>query len=168
MNWESVAKGLVSTLTMRMVLAVFSAVVLHELGHLVFGRIVGVPVVGVVIGEGRRLFGWRMGAITFSVHAVPFSGYVEYDEYYGGPLTTAVLAAGGIVVNLSIGISSLAFCLSGEPHWADRMLWAIALAHIGLAAWNLIPRQFEDGNKSDGLLMWEASCSFMRGKSVSR
>ncbi|KRR16421.1 hypothetical protein CQ14_16225 [Bradyrhizobium lablabi] len=168
MNWESVAKGLVSTLTMRMVLAVFSAVVLHELGHLVFGRIVGVPVVGVVIGEGRRLFGWRMGAITFSVHAVPFSGYVEHDEYYGGPLTTAVLAVGGIVVNLIIGISSLAFCLSGEPHWADRMFWAIALAHLGLAAWNLIPRQFEDGDKSDGLLMWEALCSFMRGKSVAR
>ncbi|WP_198164234.1 site-2 protease family protein [Bradyrhizobium jicamae] len=163
-----VAKGLTSTLTTRMALAVFSAVVLHELGHLVFGRIVGVAIVGVVIGEGRRLFGRRIGAITFSVHAVPFGGHVEHDEYYGGPLTKAVLAAGGIVVNLIVGISSLAFCLSGEPHWTDRMLWAIAFAHLGLAAWNLIPRQFEDGNKSDGLLLWEALRSFMRGKSVAR
>jgi Peptidase family M50 len=165
MNWESMAaQSITSTLMVRMVLAGFSAVVLHELGHVVLGRIVGIPIVGVVIGEGRRLFGWRMGAITISVHAVPFSGYVEHDEYYGSPLKTAVLAAGGIVVNLIIGISSLAFYLSGEPHWTDRMLWAIALAHLGLAAWNLFPRQFEDNNKSDGLLIWEAWRSFVAGK----
>ncbi|MBR0705675.1 site-2 protease family protein [Bradyrhizobium liaoningense] len=167
MNWELIAQGLLSTLTVRMVLAAFSAVVLHEFGHLLFGRIAGVPILGVVIGEGRRLFGWRIGATTFAVHAIPFSGHVEHDEYDGGPLTTAVLAGGGIAVNLLVGMSSLAFYLSGEPHWLDRMLWAIALAHLGLAAWNLVPRQFEDGNKSDGLLMWDAWRAARRDKAAA-
>jgi hypothetical protein len=168
MNWELIAQGLNSSLTLRVVLAAFSAVMLHELGHLLFGRIADIPIVSVVIGEGRRLVGWRMGAISFSVHAVPISGYVEHGAYYGGPLRTAVLAAGGIVVNLIVGISCLAFCLSGEPHWADRMLWAIALAHLGIAALTLVPRKFEDGNRSDGLLMWEAWRSYMRGRAVAR
>lgn len=123
---ELIVKGLAAILTLRvvrLVLAAFSATALHELGHLLFGRIAGLPVLGIVIGEGRRLFRCRIGTINFSLHAVPVGGYLEHGEYRASPLRCAALAVGGIAVNLVTGISCLAFYLFGElPNWADMML----------------------------------------------
>ncbi|MBI5263636.1 MAG: site-2 protease family protein [Bradyrhizobium sp.] len=164
-----IVRGLEASLTVRGMLAIFTGVVLHELGHILFGRLVRIPITGVVIGEGRRLCGWRMGAITFTIHAIPTSGYVEHAEYHATPLRSAVVAAGGIVVNVAVGIACLAFCLAAEPvGWVGKMLWAIALTHLALAAMSLAPRQYKDGNKSDGLLLLEAWRGFERGNGSTR
>lgn len=153
---DLIAQGLAASLTLRVLVAAFSAIALHEFGHILFARLSGVPIERVVIGEGRRLLGWRMGGIGFAIHAVPISGYVEHAAYGATPRRTLALAAGGIVVNLAAGVSCLAVYLLGGAGGMAPLVLAIALAHLALAALSIVPRRFEDGNRSDGLLMLEA------------
>jgi Zn-dependent protease len=166
---EPILTWLAASLWLRLIVAIASAVALHELGHVLFGRIVGIPLEHVAIGEGQKLLGWRMGSTDFSIHAIPLSGYVEHGAHDAGPLRCAVFAAGGIIVNLAVGLSCLALYLFGElPYWTGKFIWPFALAHLALAAFNLVPRQFEDGNKSDGLLIWEARRKFLKAESAPR
>jgi hypothetical protein len=67
--WELMGRDLAASLTLRVMLAAFSAIALHELGHLFFGQVVGLPVRRVVIEEGRRLFGWRRATAGIREHS---------------------------------------------------------------------------------------------------
>jgi len=49
----------------------------HELGHFVMARLVGIRVEVFAIGFGPRLFGIKRGATDFCVRAIPFGGYVK-------------------------------------------------------------------------------------------
>ena len=114
------------------------------------------PIERIVIGEGRRLLGWRMGGVGIAIHAVPISGYVEHAAYGATPWRTLALAAGGIAVNLAVAMSCLAVYLIGDAGALMPLVLAVALAHLALAGLSMVPRRFEDGNRSDGLLMLEA------------
>jgi regulator of sigma E protease len=60
----------------------------HEFGHFVAARLLGVGVVRFSLGFGPRLFGFRRGETEYVVSAVPFGGYVklvgESEEEEGG------------------------------------------------------------------------------------
>lgn len=62
---------------------VLVAIVLHELGHLLSARYLGMSVSQFGIGFGPKLFGFRCsrngrkGEIEWSVHAMPFGGFVR-------------------------------------------------------------------------------------------
>lgn len=49
----------------------------HELGHYLAARYVGVRVEAFSIGFGPRLFGWRRGPTDYKVCAIPLGGYVK-------------------------------------------------------------------------------------------
>jgi regulator of sigma E protease len=49
----------------------------HELGHFIAARLVGIRVEVFSIGFGKRLFGFRRGATDYRVSAIPFGGYVR-------------------------------------------------------------------------------------------
>jgi membrane-associated protease RseP (regulator of RpoE activity) len=164
MTWHLIVEGLTASLTFRVVLAAFTAIALHELGHFLAGRLAGIPITHVAIGEGRRLVGWRMGTVTWSIHSMPIGGYVEHVEC-AGPLQAAAIAAGGPLVSVAAGLSCLALILSGVPDHAGKVLWAMAIAHLATAVVTLFPRQFEDGHKSDGLRIIE---SFRRASQSDR
>lgn len=154
--WELIGHALAASLTLRVGLAAFSAIALHEIGHMVAGRLTGAVIESVAIGEGRRLFGWRLGSIQYSLHALPIGGYVEHARYPGSPAGALLFAAGGIFVNLAVGLACVGLLLAARlPDWAVSLIWIMAPVHLGLAALNLIPRHV-DGCKTDGLLMLEA------------
>ncbi len=50
---------------------------IHELGHFIAARLVGIRVEVFSIGFGKRLFGFRKGATDYRVSAIPFGGYVR-------------------------------------------------------------------------------------------
>lgn len=59
-------------------LLVFGLVVfVHELGHFVAAKMVGVYAPVFSLGWGRRLFGWRRGETDYRVSIVPLGGYVR-------------------------------------------------------------------------------------------
>ena len=49
----------------------------HELGHFIAARLVGIRVEVFSIGFGKRLFGFRKGATDYRVSAIPFGGFVR-------------------------------------------------------------------------------------------
>ena len=67
-------------------LVVFGVVVaVHEFGHFIVARMLGVKVVRYSIGFGKVLFSWRPGGETeYAVSALPLGGYVKLlDEREG-------------------------------------------------------------------------------------
>lgn len=65
-------------LTIIIVLIVFSTlVVIHEAGHLVAAKRLGVKVEAFSLGLGKRLCGIRLGGTDYRLSLVPFGGYVK-------------------------------------------------------------------------------------------
>lgn len=54
-----------------------SAVILHEFGHFIVAKLLGIRVETFSVGFGPRLFGWRRGHTDYRISAVPLGGYVK-------------------------------------------------------------------------------------------
>jgi membrane-associated protease RseP (regulator of RpoE activity) len=52
---------------------------LHELGHALIARALGIPLERVVVGFGRPLFRWRAGGLPIEVRAIPLEGFVRFS-----------------------------------------------------------------------------------------
>lgn len=106
-------------------------VVVHELGHFIFAKRVGVRVLEFAFGYPPRLFAVKRGETEYALNAIPFGGYVrllgEDDPTQGeGSLSSKtpwkrfqVLAAGaGMNLLLSVGFFAATFLIgvaTAEP-----------------------------------------------------
>lgn len=52
-------------------------IMVHELGHFLVAKRVGITVHAFAIGFGPRLLGFRRGQTLYSINAIPFGGYVR-------------------------------------------------------------------------------------------
>jgi len=68
-----------------------SAVVLHEFGHFIVAKLLGIRVETFSVGFGPRLFGLRRGHTDYRISAVPLGGYVKL----GGDESNAPLEGQG-------------------------------------------------------------------------
>ena len=59
------------------VVGVAASIGLHELGHLVPGKLFGVKVTQYFVGFGRTLWSRRRGETEYGVKAIPLGGYVK-------------------------------------------------------------------------------------------
>jgi len=59
------------------VLGIGFIIFIHELGHYLAARAVGIRVEAFSIGFGKRLFGWTRGATEYKVCLIPLGGYVK-------------------------------------------------------------------------------------------
>jgi hypothetical protein len=130
--------------------------VLHELGHALAARLVGWKVTEVVIGFGRELRRFRIGATRVRLRALPVEGYVQFSPnsterarikhafvYLAGPLTELLVLA------------IVAPVLGFERPGPGEDLGRIALESLGVTAalgalCTLFPYR-SLGNPSDGL-----------------
>ncbi len=75
------------------ILVVGLLVFIHEFGHFIMARRVGVRVEVFSFGFGPRLFGWKRGDTDYRVSALPLGGYVKMtgedpkDEDAGSPFS---------------------------------------------------------------------------------
>ena len=64
---------------------------IHEFGHFMVAKDVGVRVEQFAIGFGKRLIGFRKGETDYRINAIPLGGYVKMsgenpmDEHTGDP-----------------------------------------------------------------------------------
>ncbi|MEQ9365530.1 MAG: site-2 protease family protein [Leptospirales bacterium] len=94
-------------------------IIVHELGHLVGGKLVGVKAEIFSIGYGRGIWKKKIGDTTWQVTAIPLGGYVKF---YGaedfeqtekapgglfsvGPLKRMIPILGGPFANLLLGLA---------------------------------------------------------------
>src|SRR6187549_1975821 len=68
-----------------------SAVVLHEFGHFIVAKLLGIRVETFSVGFGPRLFGKKWGHTDYRVSAIPLGGYVKL----GGDESNAPLEGEG-------------------------------------------------------------------------
>lgn len=82
---------------------------LHELGHLLAARAVGLPVVRFSIGMGPVVFSRTFGGLEYALSLLPFGGYVQFDaehpDYEGAALWRKHLTAfAGPLANFAVGV----------------------------------------------------------------
>jgi len=53
-------------------------VVIHEFGHFIVAKLLGIPVETFSVGFGPRLFGFRIGDTDYRFSAIPLGGYVKF------------------------------------------------------------------------------------------
>ena len=68
-----------------------SAVVLHEFGHFIVAKLLGIRAETFSVGFGPRLFGFKWGQTDYRVSAIPLGGYVKL----GGDESNAPLEGEG-------------------------------------------------------------------------
>ena len=126
-------------------LSFFVALQIHELCHLLTARVCRVPAPEFGLGWGRKLFGFRWGAVEYKLHALPVGAYVRLDiaELQRRALSQQVLILlAGIIVNLVAAAAAV-----GTPFGTMNLL---------LAATNILPLYQQDGWKC-GMVMLRAA-----------
>lgn len=85
-------------------------VLLHEMGHLLAARALGIPIARFSVGFGPKIWGFRRGPTEYWLSAIPLGGYVLPDledprSYFRIPLGKRILfALAGPIANLLIPI----------------------------------------------------------------
>jgi regulator of sigma E protease len=132
------------------VLAFGAMILVHEFGHFLLARRVGVRVHAFAIGFGPTIVAWRRGETTYSWNALPLGGYVRMEgEDAEGDGSAAsfraksvgarmAIIAGGPAMNflLAIVILALSAATGGVPGGASTRIgtleagWPAALAGL--------------------------------------
>ena len=125
-----------------LILFAATAMIVHELGHLLAARSCRVASSELGLGMGPRLFSFRLGSFRFSLRAIPIASYVMLD---GAALKERSLRAqmfvhlGGVIFNIVAGLLTY-----------DTMFGWFNLL---LAGGNLLPLYQHDGWKCGLVLM---------------
>ncbi len=96
------------------ILTIGFLILIHELGHFVMARWMGIPVSRFSIGFGPKLWSFRRRETEYRLSVVPLGGYVlpdikSEDELYQIPIyKRIVFTSGGIVANILLVILLLA------------------------------------------------------------
>jgi regulator of sigma E protease len=60
------------------VIVLCAMVVIHEFGHYIVAKVLGIPAEVFSVGFGKRLFGVNVGGTDFRLSAIPLGGYVRF------------------------------------------------------------------------------------------
>jgi regulator of sigma E protease len=125
--------------TLIIFLLTFTAIIaVHEFGHYITARLLGMRVLEFAFGFPPRLFAVRKGGIDYSVNAIPFGGFVrilgqddfaihqegegEPDSFTSKPWwMQAIVLVAGVVMNmiLAIVVLTAAFAMGGPARTGD-------------------------------------------------
>ncbi|MFF0635905.1 M50 family metallopeptidase [Nocardia sp. NPDC004151] len=126
--------------------ALMLAILVHELGHLLVGRLFGAYPLVVSIGNRRRTGGLRFGSVTVRLGFYPV-GQVHWSVQPRPRGQWLTVAAGPLANLIFAGISAAVWA-----YWALPLLvgysFTVMSALLGLV--NLVPFRTREGSYSDG------------------
>jgi hypothetical protein len=146
-------------------LFVLISTILHELGHAIAGRSVGIRVFSIEIGKGPVVYEFLFGGIRWRIRAIAFGGitygtpfnahYFRLKEFIfvlGGPMTNILL--------LFISIKFLSFdtTFKSTPFTGFMPMVLLALANcllLALSLWPYMANSVAGKIPNDGLLLWK-------------
>mgnify|MGYP001381381839 CR=1 FL=1 len=172
-NWPTLALSTGQELLLWGValVALAGTIVIHELGHLLGGRLVGFRAFLLIVGPlrlERSTTGWRFAMNRSIALAGGLAGTAPTDTHRVRQ-RTAVVIAGGPIASLVTGVLALAWCGALRPFDFDiatpyaRILLAVVLAAYGMGALGiglitLVPGR-SAGFRTDGAQL----LTFLRG-----
>ena len=118
------------------------ALIVHELGHLLFARSCSVPASELGLGLGPRVTGFRLAGIQFNLRAIPVGSFVRLDGTALKEKSVRVqllVHLGGVIFNIVAGL----FTYGTTFGWLNFLL----------AAGNLLPLYQHDGWKCGVVIM---------------
>jgi regulator of sigma E protease len=146
-------------------IALYGALVLgvlvfvHELGHFLVAKWLGVRVLSFSIGMGPRLFGFQKGGTDYRISILPLGGFVRMagdspdatdrqgrqDEFLEKPWwARALITAAGPFANLilafaiNIGVYLIGVRTPDFPSTVGRVAPGSTVEHVGLREWDKI------------------------------
>ena len=125
-------------------LTVFTALamIVHEAGHLVAARSCKVSASELGLGFGPKLFGFRVGGISFNLRAIPLGSFVRLDG--------TALKERSVRAQLLVHLCGIAFNLiAGLATFGTTFGWINLL----VAAGNILPLYQHDGWKCGVVIM---------------
>ena len=140
LRWFAVSRE--TMLIVSLIVATILALLVHELGHLIAARRLGIPCSELAIGLGEELYGFRLGGIRISLRPIPLASFVMLDgSLLKQRATHAQLFVhlGGVALNLAFGLAA----------WGTNFGWINLL----LAGGNLLPLYQHDGWKCGVVLL---------------
>ena len=119
---------------LRVVLALLALnllVMIHELGHFLAAKLVGVKVNEFAIGMGPKLFSWGRGETKYSIRILPIGGFCAMEgEDEGAPTPSAL---GG-----NADRDESAVTLDDTRSFAKKKIWQRLLIVVAGAGMNLL------------------------------
>jgi hypothetical protein len=134
------------------------ALAVHEAGHLICARAMGIPVRQVTVGTGPLLFGRRFGETRLELRLFPTGGYVlHYPATLVHRGRRALVLSGGVLANAT-AIAAIFTGWNEVPALADDVIVPIVFMQVWIIFVNLLPRTVRVGDiriGSDGLQLLE-------------
>lgn len=104
------------------ILVLSVSIVVHEMGHLLMGKWVGIKARVFSFGYGKGIWKKEVGDTTYQITAIPLGGYVQFygddihqigqtkpgDFFHAGPWRRMIPVFGGPLFNLLLGVVILA------------------------------------------------------------
>ena len=145
-----------------LVFATISLVILlHELGHLLAAKRVGIPIARFSLGLGPKIWGFKLGGIEYCVSLIPFGGYVlpvleDEQAWERIPLRNRlVFSVAGPVANVVaalIGLSLMNVVQLGFSFHAAVYLPLEQIAKMSVEMCKLIPMLFTQPDQLSGIV----------------
>lgn len=108
-------------------------IIIHEFGHFIAAKLLGVKVNEFAVGFGPRLFSKKLGETNYAVNLIPFGGYCAMegeDEESGdnrafcnkNPWRRLIIVAMGAIFNLLLGLILIAVSLAPEKSFTSTVV----------------------------------------------
>lgn len=108
-------------------------IIIHEFGHFIAAKLLGVRVNEFAVGFGPKLFSKKFGETKYSVNLIPFGGYCAMegeDESSGDsrafcnkkPWRRLIIVAMGAIFNLLLGLIIIAVTLAPEKSFTSTVV----------------------------------------------
>src|SRR5215475_13234860 len=72
------SKTVIQGIILPFALTLCAMIVIHEFGHFIVAKLLGIAVETFSVGFGPRLFGFNLGETDYRISAIPLGGYVKF------------------------------------------------------------------------------------------
>jgi tetratricopeptide (TPR) repeat protein len=138
---------------------VYPFVLIHEMGHVLAARAVGLEVYGVLFGTGRHVGFISLFGVPVQIRVVPFTGLTFHSQPIRfRRLRSSLVIVSGPAINLLVACTAFAVAeVFNEDFWSGAAFFIdVALANLILGVTNLVPFVIGRlGVASDGLRLFQ-------------
>lgn len=119
-------------------------VMIHEAGHLLAAKGVGIPVAGFSVGLGPKIWSRRWGRTEYALRALPLGGFVtpavsDDEEFRVIPLwRRLVFFLGGPLANLAIGLPLFAILNVARRGFSLQGVLIAPFEQVAASCWRIL------------------------------